>query len=315
MSGSTGAGEPPVARVEIPDGRGVQVGDHGTQDNKYIQTYIEHQVVQLGPAPSGEVRVVTGDVPQEPTGFQPRADLLMELDAPTRRGRVSVVHAVTGMRGVGKTQLAAAYARVRLDDRWRLVAWINAEDTASLLGGLAEVAAALGLDARTADPEAAGRAVRHLLEADGDRCLLVFDNATDPADLLPFIPAAGQARVLITSNERSVAELGAGVAVDVFTQAEALAFLADRTGSADTDGARLLAAELDRLPLALAQAAAVIAVQHLDYSTYLQRLRVSRWISCCCGPAQTGIRMGWRRRCCCRWMRSGPGMARGCAAR
>ena len=58
MSGSTGAGEPPVARVEIPDGRGVQVGDHGTQDNKYIQTYIEHQVIRPGPAPSGEVRVV-----------------------------------------------------------------------------------------------------------------------------------------------------------------------------------------------------------------------------------------------------------------
>ena len=79
--------------------------------------------------------------------------------------------------------------------------------------------------------------------------------------------------MLITSNERAVADLGAGVAVDVFTWEEALAFLADRTGSADTEGARLLAAELGRLPLALAQAAAVIAAQHLDYPTYLQRLR------------------------------------------
>ena len=273
MSGGTGAGGPPVARVEIPDGRGVQVGDHGIQDNKYIQTYIEKQVIQPGPVPAGEVRVVAGDIPQEPPGFQPRADLLAELDAPSPRGRVSVVHAVTGMRGVGKTQLAAAYARARLGEGWRLVAWVNSEDTAAVLGGLAEVTAALGLDAGTGDAAAAGRAVRHRLETDGDHCLLVFDNATDPQDLLPFLPAAGRARVLITSNERPVADLGAGVAVDVFTQDEALAFLADRTGSSDTGGARLLAGELGCLPLALAQAAAVIAAQHLDYPAYLQRLR------------------------------------------
>ena len=195
----------------------------------------------------GRVLVVVGDVPQEPAGFQPRADLLAGLDAPPPgRGRVSVVRAVTGMRGVGKTQLAAAYARARIDEEWRLVAWVNAEDTATVLGGLAAVAAALSLDEGTGDAEAAARAVRRQLEADGDRCLLVFDNAADPADLLPFLPAAGAARVLITSNERAVADLGAGVAVDVFTWAEALAFLATRTGSDDTEGARQLATELGR---------------------------------------------------------------------
>ena len=217
-------------------------------------------------------QIVVGVVPQEPTGFQPRANLLAALDAQPAGGRVSVVHAVTGMRGVGKSQLVAAYARARIDDGWRLVAWVNAEDIASVLGGLAAVAAALELDAGTGDAEVAGLAVRHWLETDGDRCLLVLDNATDPADLLPFLPAAGQARVLITSNERSVTDLGAGVAVDVFTQDEALAFLADRTGSDDVDGASLLATELGCLPLALAQAAAVIATQHLDYPTYIQRL-------------------------------------------
>jgi hypothetical protein len=96
------------------------------------------------------------------------------------------------------------------------VAWINAEDLGGVLAGLAAVAAGLGLVAGQGNAEAAGRAVRHRLETGGDRCLLVFDNATDPAVLQPFLPAAGAARVIITTNQRSMANLGAGVPVDVF---------------------------------------------------------------------------------------------------
>ena len=225
-----------------------------------------------GGGPGGQVpAVVAGEIPQEPLGYQPRADLLAALDAPCPGSPVRVAHALTGMRGVGKTHLAAAYARAKLTEGWRLVAWVNAEDPGTLLAGLAEVAAALGLDAE--DARAAGRAVRNRLEADGERCLLVFDNATDPGLLRPFLPAAGQCRVIITSNRRSVASLGAGVPVDVFTEAEALTFLAARTGQADATGAQTIQEELGRLPLALAQAAAVIAAQHLSYATYLERLR------------------------------------------
>ena len=228
-----------------------------------------------GRVPGGPVPavVVAGEIPQEPLGFQPRADLLAALDAPGPESRVRVVQALTGMRGVGKTHLAAAYARAKLAAGWRVVAWVNAEDQAGVLAGLAEAAAALGLAAGAGDARAAGRVVRHRLEADGERCLLIFDNATDPGLLRPFLPAAGAARVIITSNYQPVASLGAGVPVDVFSEAEALTFLAARTGLADAAGARALAAELGCLPLALAQAAAVIASQHLSYGTYLDRLR------------------------------------------
>ena len=227
-------------------------------------------LVSLGTATRETVmdQVVAGDIPQQPPGFVPRADLLAELDE--AGPGVAVVCAVTGMRGVGKTQLAAAYARAKLAEGWRLVVWVNAEDPASLAAGLAAVAEAAGLAGEAAaDP---GWAVRNWLEVGGDRCLIVFDNATDADALRPYVPAAGAARVLVTSNRQSVAELGTGVGVDVFTAVEAVTFLAHRTSLADPAGAAILAARLGHLPLALAQAAAVIAAQHLSYSTYMERL-------------------------------------------
>jgi hypothetical protein len=132
------------------------------------------------PADTGtDAPVMVGEIPREPLGFQPRTDLLAALDAPGPVSRVVVVHALTGLRGMGKTHLAAAYARAKLAERWPLVAWINAGDLGGILAGLAEVAAELGVS--QPDAEGAARAVRRRLEIDGDRCLLVFEHTGDCA--------------------------------------------------------------------------------------------------------------------------------------
>jgi tetratricopeptide (TPR) repeat protein len=225
-----------------------------------------------GPDLGQALRVVVGEIPQQPPGWQPRPGLLAALDTSDPDPRVVVVRAVTGMRGVGKTQLAAAFARSRMAACWQLVAWINAETLGGILAGLTATAAKLGQD-QGLGAEAAGRAVRHWLETGGQDCLLVFDNATDPELIQPYLPASGAARVIITSNQQSVASLGTAIGVEVFSEAEALAYLADRTKRDDEAGARAVGRELGWLPLALAQAAAVIVAQHLDYAAYLGRLR------------------------------------------
>ena len=244
--------------------RGVYIGDHGIQINLFT-----------GEQPPGPV--VAGNVPLAPPAFRPREDLMAGLRS--AGPGVPVVRAVTGMRGVGKTQLAAAYARERIDDGWRLVAWVGAEDTPAILNGLAVVAARLGLDRPGVALEIVAAEVRNRLEADGDRCLIVFDNVTDPDAVRPYLPSAGHAEVVITSTDTTTAGLGRPLAVDVFTPTESLRYLAERTGrdertgQSDQQAAADLAEELGHLPLALAQAAAVIAAQHLTYPTYLDRLR------------------------------------------
>ena len=217
-------------------------------------------------------QVVVGDIPLEPPGFQPRADVLARLD---RAGaRVSVIHTTTGLQGRGATQLAGAYARAKLAAGWRLVAWVNAADADSLQAGLAAVAEAMVLaeDGSGRPVADAGQAVRHLLETDGDRCLLVFDDVADPEALSPFVPAEGTAQVLIVST-RHTAPNTAAVVADVFGADEALSFLTGRTGLDDEAGAAEVAAVLGHLPLALALAAPLIRGQRHGYARYLDRLQ------------------------------------------
>jgi tetratricopeptide (TPR) repeat protein len=263
MAGQSGASR------QVNGGREASTGARELTVVQHASGRLNHERPAWAPA-SGQIAV--GPIPRQPPGFLPRPVLFARLNQACQGS--SAVQVVTGTPGVGKSQLAAAYARAKLAAGWRLVAWVNAHDNQSLLAGLAAVADAVGLSPAGSwrDAADAGQAVRQQLEADGDDCLLIFDDVDNADMVAPFLPARGAARALVTTVREPVTDMGTDVSVNVFSEQEAVAVLAGRTGLGET-GAAMVAAELGYLPLALAQAAAVIAGQHASYETYLDWLR------------------------------------------
>ncbi|MFE3024011.1 FxSxx-COOH system tetratricopeptide repeat protein, partial [Nocardia tengchongensis] len=216
---------------------------------------------------------VVGRIPALPANFVFRR----EFEALAKQVAASPVTVVTGMRGVGKTQLAAAYARAVLTtDDSELVGWIDAENSGTLLEGLASVAEQQGVADPDGDSYRSALRLRDHLNSSTRMGLLVFDNATDPDQISEFLAVLGTAKVLVTSTDHDFTTLGAALDLAVYHRPESVRYLHDatthRTVPPDDAGAAAIAAELGDLPLALTQAAATITARRLNYTAYQKLL-------------------------------------------
>ena len=175
-----------------------------------------------------------------------------------RNHQAVITQTVTGLGGVGKTQLAAAYAHLHAE-RYQVVAWVRAEDGG--IADLAELAIQLRLPVEGLTPdEQASRALRWLESTDRS-WLLLLDNVGSPTQLERLCPSSGPGQVLVTSRRRDFDEFGPVIRLGVFDQPIAVAYLLERTGRADEDGAAgRLALALGCLPLALSHAGAYCAI-------------------------------------------------------
>ncbi|MDQ3981013.1 MAG: FxSxx-COOH system tetratricopeptide repeat protein, partial [Actinomycetota bacterium] len=203
-------------------------------------------------------------------GRDPQLDQLRDVLKATRSGVATV--AVSGLGGVGKTQLALEHAWRRASD-YDLVWWVPAEVLAAVPGYLTPLAEGLGLP--TDDPAAVVALLHGELQR-RDRWLLVFDNAENPEALNPYLPSAGRGHVVITSRNpawRSRAEV---LDVDVLSPEESVTFLLRRTSSADRETASAVAEELAHLPLALEQAAAYVEETGMSLGEYRRLLAARR---------------------------------------
>ena len=183
---------------------------------------------------------------------------------------------LTGMRGSGKTQLAAAVAARCEEEGWLLVAWIHAASRKEILAGLYELALRVGIDAPKNIPleVIVQRLLDRLHSAEAAHRLFVFDNVENPDDLKDLIPEGAGVRTLITTP-RHLDWDGLGwlqLTVGTFDREQSISLLCERTGDTRREAADRIADALGDVPVAITQAAATAQQGGYSLSGYLDRL-------------------------------------------
>ncbi|MFI5808278.1 FxSxx-COOH system tetratricopeptide repeat protein [Streptomyces sp. NPDC051561] len=235
---------------------------------------------QAQPPPAGGVArptmpAVWGNMPPRNLVFTGREELLVALEHGLRDGPTAVLpHALHGMGGVGKSQLALEYV-YRHAAEYEVVCWIPAERPTQIQQAFVELARRLHLpvsnEAITAVP-----AVLEALRTGNPygKWLLVFDNAESPAAVQEYFPSTPEGgpvgSVIVTSRNPQWNTLAHPLEVDVFERQESIQLLRRRNPDLSIEDADMLAAVLGDLPLAVEQASAWRAETGMPPAEYLR---------------------------------------------
>ncbi|PQE33503.1 hypothetical protein CJF32_00003387 [Rutstroemia sp. NJR-2017a WRK4] len=211
--------------------------------------------------------------------FTGRGTQLTEVEAKLfTGGRVTKV-AITGLGGIGKTQLLLELV-YRIRDRYKdcLVIWIPATNTESLYQAYREVARQLKIPGSDEDKADATKLVQDYLSKESiGRWLLVFDNADDVN--MWITESSEQGCIVFTTCDRKTAvklayqnivevpEMGEDVAIQLLQKCLIKPDLVNN--KPDTTA---LLEELTYLPLAIIQAAAYINENGITFADYLSLL-------------------------------------------
>jgi len=187
--------------------------------------------------------------------------------------------AISGLGGIGKTQLATHYA-YRYAQQYSAVLWARAESNDSLTASYSQIAELLKLPERTAsEQQITTNAVKTWLQTHRS-WLLILDNADDLALLPPFLPAAPTGSILLTTRAWDMGGLAIRLPVEALSDQPGATLLLRRAGllsptadlaqatAKDQQAAIQLTQELGGLPLALDQAGAYIEATGNTLETY-----------------------------------------------
>ncbi|WP_260867405.1 FxSxx-COOH system tetratricopeptide repeat protein [Streptomyces sp. SAJ15] len=224
---------------------------------------------------------VWGNMPPRNLVFTGRDELLLQLERELSEGPTAVLpHALHGMGGVGKSQLALEYV-YRHAAQYDIVWWIPAERPTQIAQALVELARRLNLPV-TGEAITAVPAVLEALRTGVpySNWLLVFDNAESPEAVREYFPTSPGSSpigsILVTSRNPQWETLAHPLEVDVFERSESIHLLQRRNPDLPEEEADQLAEILGDLPLAVEQASAWRAETGMPASEYLRLFEEKR---------------------------------------
>ena len=173
---------------------------------------------------------------------------ILEPGVENKQRRIFVLH---GLGGIGKTQLALAYAR-KYQHRYTAVFWLNGQTRESLEQSIAGIVSQLPKDQisdfakRCAQQgnEQSGKVVQEVrswFSRDGNcNWLLLYDNidrdnsetSDDPEafDVREYLPECDQGSIIITTRQYRLRTIGDEMPLAEMTAAEGIEVLASRIG-------------------------------------------------------------------------------------
>lgn len=201
----------------------------------------------------------------ENLNFVGRKDTLKEIHNSLNDIKIEVL---TGMSGIGKTQLALKYIYNNIN-KYNYIFWINSEDETSIVNSYTDIALELGII--TGDEKSERRVIKRFVDwlSKTDKWVMVFDNCEEYDQIFRFMPKIHNGNIIITSKNPNWKELKSPICLEVFTKEEASDFLVKRANVHD-EYVEDLANKLGYLPLALNQAAAYIDQSKISFSKYIE---------------------------------------------